>query len=103
MFIQTDIDPEVIKNAISILRNDLKRFIVVAGTIYNEKPSLIVAVSENIAQEGINASKMVSELAKEIDGGGGGQPVLASAGGKKPEGIAQAIVKARIMLDAIKI
>jgi len=97
IFINTIFDPEVIKAAIAHLRNDteLERFVIVAGTSFDNKPTLIVGLSDAIAKEGKNASKIVAELAKEIEGGGGGQPTLATAGGKKLEGIENALIRAR--------
>jgi alanyl-tRNA synthetase len=56
-------------------------------------------VSENlIDQKKLNASTIVRELAKEIQGGGGGQPFYATAGGKNIEGLAKAIERARQLL-----
>jgi alanyl-tRNA synthetase len=46
-----------------------------------------------MVEAGYNASNMVREAAKLINGGGGGQPFLATAGGKKPEGLDQAVAK----------
>jgi alanyl-tRNA synthetase len=85
----------VIKNAISSLRNEFERFVVVTGTSFDNKPTLIVGLSDALVSEGKNASKIVVELAKEIDGGGGGQPTLATAGGKKLEGLENALIRAR--------
>jgi len=95
IFINTTLDPEVIKTAISSLRNEFERFVIVVGTTFDNKPTLIVGLSDSLVQEGKNAAKIVAELAKEIEGGGGGQPTLATAGGKKLEGIENALIKAR--------
>ena len=64
----------------------------VLGSIINEKPQLAVMLSDNLVSEkGLNASNIVRELAKEIEGGGGGQAFFATAGGKKAEGLDKAI------------
>ena len=97
IFINTVHDPEVIKTAISFLRNEFERFVVVVGTSFDNKPALIVGLSDVLVQEGKNASKIIAELSKEIEGGGGGQPTLATAGGKKLEGLENALIKAREM------
>ena len=97
IFTQTVLDPEVIKTAIASLRNEYERFMIVVGTSFENKPTLIVGLSDALVQEGKNAAKIVAELAKEIEGGGGGQPTLATAGGKNVEGIEKAIAKAREM------
>ena len=54
------------------------------------KPLLTVMVTEDLTKQGLNASAMVREAAKKIQGGGGGQPGFAQAGGKNPEGVAEA-------------
>ena len=60
----------------------------------------MVAISENLTKEkDLHAGNMVRELAKEIKGGGGGQPFFATAGGKDVSGLANAIAKAREMLN----
>jgi len=63
------------------------------------KANLIVMISESLIKEkGFNAATIIRELAKEIDGGGGGQPHIATAGGKNPAGIPAALKKAETFL-----
>jgi alanyl-tRNA synthetase len=60
------------------------------------KPSLTVMLSENLVKEkNLNAGNIIRELAKEIDGGGGGQPFYATAGGKNSAGIEKALRQAK--------
>jgi alanyl-tRNA synthetase len=67
----------------------------VLGSIINEKPQLAVMLSDNlVSDKGLNASNIVRELAKEIEGGGGGQAFFATAGGKKADGIGKAVISA---------
>jgi len=63
----------------------------VAGTLVNDKPSLTVMLSDDLVAKGLNASNMVREAAKEIQGGGGGQPYYATAGGKNADGLKSAV------------
>lgn len=67
---------------------------VVAGCVNEGKPSLTILLSDDLVAKGLNAVNIAREAAKEIQGGGGGQPFFASAGGKNPAGIKQAIAKA---------
>ena len=66
----------------------------VVGTKYQDKPLLSVMMSEDLVKEhGLNAGQMVREAAKLIQGGGGGQPHYASAGGKNIDGLSAAVDK----------
>ena len=66
----------------------------VLGTIYQEKPQLSIMMSDDMVSEhGLNAGQMVREAAKLIQGGGGGQPHYAQAGGKNADGLSAAVDK----------
>jgi alanyl-tRNA synthetase len=71
----------------------------VAGCVVEGKPSLTVLLSDDLVALGLNAVNIVREAAREIQGGGGGQPFFATAGGKKTEGIKNAIDKALQQLN----
>ena len=59
----------------------------IAATHYNEKPMLTIALSDDLVKEGKNAGQIIREAAKLIQGGGGGQPGFAQAGGKNVDGL----------------
>jgi alanyl-tRNA synthetase len=80
------------------LRKELKNTVIVLGTISDEKPLLSVILTEDLDQGAYNAGKLVGTLAKEIGGGGGGQAFYASAGGKNPAGIGQAVALAESLV-----
>jgi alanyl-tRNA synthetase len=64
------------------------------GTIYDNKPMLNVMLSDDMVKDhGLNAGQLVREAAKLMQGGGGGQPHFASAGGKNPDGLTAAVDK----------
>ncbi|HQB69562.1 MAG TPA: alanine--tRNA ligase [Paludibacteraceae bacterium] len=75
------------------------KFMFVAGTVNEGKPTLTVFLSQPMVNAGFHAGNMVREAAKLIEGGGGGQPFMASAGGKNPAGIDKAIDQ---VIDMIK-
>ncbi|MBS1634949.1 MAG: alanine--tRNA ligase [Bacteroidetes bacterium] len=86
---------EEIKNLLFEVRNQLDNVFCVIGAEVKGKPSLSVIISDNLVKEkNWNAGNIVRELAKEINGGGGGQPFYAQAGGSKPEGLDTALEKA---------
>jgi alanyl-tRNA synthetase len=86
--------PDLIKNMAFNLRQKVERLAFIAGSLHAGKPSLTVALSDALVAEGKNASLVVREAAKEIAGGGGGQPFFATAGGKNANGLENAITKA---------
>lgn len=81
------------------LRNSSENTLVVLGAVIKNKPLLSVIMTEDLAQSGkYNAGNLVRELAKEIKGGGGGQPFYATAGGKDASGLSSAIGKVEDLL-----
>ncbi len=90
---------EEIKNMLFELKNEVPSLFCVIGAQISGKPSISVIISDNLVKEkNLNAGAIVRELAKEINGGGGGQPFYAQAGGSKPEGLPQAIEKAKTLI-----
>jgi len=86
---------DILKNIIYQFRTSSENTVMVIGTNNGGKAGLVVAVSDNLVnQKKINAVSIIKEISGEINGGGGGQPFLATAGGKKPEGIPNALEKA---------
>ena len=66
---------------------------VAIGSAYEGKPMLTVMLGEDLVKAGMNAGAMVREAAKLIQGGGGGQPHFATAGGKNADGLNAAVDK----------
>ena len=78
------------------LKNQVQNLVMIIGSVYDDKPSLSIMISDNLVKEKkYHAGNIVREAAKEINGGGGGQPFYATAGGKSPEGLQKAIEKAK--------
>jgi alanyl-tRNA synthetase len=82
---------EVLREMSDILREKLKSAVVVLGSIYEEKPVFIAAVTPDLVKKGYNAGNIVKQVAKVTGGGGGGKPDLAQAGGKQKEKIDEAL------------
>ena len=85
--------PEFVKDIVFQLRDEVPNALVVIGSINDGKPLLTAAASDNLVEQGINIGKNIREAAKLIQGGGGGQPHFATAGGKNPEGLMSAVDK----------
>ncbi len=98
-FLATKIDlpnQDAIKTLAYTLKGALNNLFLVLGADIEGKPSLTVMISEDLVKtHQLNAGNIVRELAKEIQGGGGGQPFFATAGGKDVSGLDRAIAKAK--------
>lgn len=88
------IDAQTAKDMAFQLRAQFtEKLVVIIGGIADGKPSLTVSFSDDLVAAGLNAGKMVREAGRLIQGGGGGQPHFATAGGKNPDGLVAAVDK----------
>ena len=85
------IDPAMLKNAALMLQKDATNIVIAGAFQYQDKPQLLLMYSPDLVEAGHNASKDIKEAAKAILGGGGGQPGLATAGGKDISGLDKAL------------
>ncbi|MGA2407843.1 MAG: alanine--tRNA ligase [Bacteroidales bacterium] len=97
--VETD-SADVLKNIAYQIRTSSDNTVLVIGSASDGKANILVMVSDNLFKErNINAINIIKEIEEEINGSGGGQPFLAIAGGKNPEGIQRALSKAAIYLQ----
>ncbi|WP_297177213.1 alanine--tRNA ligase [uncultured Porphyromonas sp.] len=84
---------EIIKDIAFQIAGELNEpFVFIAGTPQQDKASLTLMISKDLVESrGWNASQLIRSAAKHIQGGGGGQPHFATAGGKNPDGLGDAI------------
>lgn len=91
---------DAVKNLVYSVKDIMDQLFMVITTLIDDKPGITVMLSENlIAERGLNAATIVRELAKEIQGGGGGQPFYATAGGKNKAGLAEVLKKAEAIVN----
>ncbi len=86
-------DPQMLRNAALMLQNETENLVVAAAYEAGGKPQLLLMYSPDLVKTGKNAQADVKEAAKCIQGGGGGQPGLATAGGKNLAGLSEALEK----------
>ena len=91
--IGTSMDPVMLKNAAFMLQKETENFVIAAAFEAAGKPQLLLMYSEDLVKAGKNAGADIREAAKLILGGGGGQPGLATAGGKATNGLSAAAAK----------
>src|SRR5690606_15780383 len=94
--VKTSLDANSVKQIAFPLRKELENVFLVVASDHDGKPSITVSISDNLVEEkGWNAGQIVRDLAKEIQGGGGGQAFFATAGGKDVSGLERALEKAK--------
>ena len=95
---RVDFDVNTMKDALLALRNDNPEMALVLGSVTGGKPALLIVLGQACVDAGLNAGQMVRTLGKEIQGGGGGQPQFATAGGKNPDGLDNALQVAKTLI-----
>ena len=93
---ELDLDAAGLKDLAFELGGEIDNLFILFGSKANNKALLTCFIDKKlVANKGLDAGKIVRELGKHIQGGGGGQPFFATAGGKNPEGIALALAQVK--------
>jgi alanyl-tRNA synthetase len=79
-------------------RNKVKSGVLVLGSTADDRPQLLVTVSDDLTKKGLHAGNLVKEMASIVGGGGGGRPNMAQAGGKDVEKLPDALNTARELI-----
>ncbi|MGZ4035621.1 MAG: alanine--tRNA ligase [Bacteroidia bacterium] len=91
---------DAIKDLLYEVRTQVENLFMVIGAEVKGKPSLSIIISDNLVKDkNLNAGAIMKDIAKEIQGGGGGQPFYANAGGNNLQGIPKALEKAKTYLN----
>jgi alanyl-tRNA synthetase len=91
---------EQLKTLVYMLKNEVTNFVFILGVNVGGKAAIHVMIDETLAKEkSYNAGSWIKENSKLINGGGGGQPFYASAGGTKPEGLNEMIEKLKSLIN----
>ena len=97
---QIDLNAAALKDLAHELGGEMENLFFFSGTEFNGKALLTCYISKNLVEEkGLDAGKIVRELGKHIQGGGGGQKFFATAGGKNPAGIDEALKAVRSFIE----
>ena len=91
---------DFVKDLAYNLRARASKLVFVVGVVNDNKPTLTITLGDAIVARGVNAGAVIREAAKLMQGGGGGQPFFATAGGKNPDGLQAAIDKAVELISA---
>ena len=96
-------DADSLKKVSFELKNECDNLILVVAAEVQNKPMVSVMISDQLVSDyDLHAGNMVKELAREIKGGGGGQPFYATAGGKDLTGLDKVVEKAKGMISSLE-
>lgn len=93
------LSPQALRLMTDYLREKQKSAIIVLGTVYEDKPSFLVVVTQDLVNKGYNAGNIIREVARVTGGGGGGKPTMAQAGGKDKTKIDEALALAGRLVE----
>lgn len=92
LFVQLPLDSNSVKDILFQLKGEIQPFVGIIGNVHGEKCGLSVMIEESLIEsKGWNATQWIREVAPLIQGGGGGQAFFATAGGKNPKGLPEAL------------
>jgi alanyl-tRNA synthetase len=97
------LDSEMLREMSDWLRARMGSGVVALGAVLGDKPNLLVAVTQDLIDRGLDAGKIVRQAAQHIGGGGGGRPALAQAGGKDASRLGDALEAVKgIVAETVK-
>ncbi|MFD0932589.1 alanine--tRNA ligase [Psychroflexus salinarum] len=97
---KVNLDAGAMKDLAFQIGGEMENVVIVLGSVNNDKALLACYISKSLVEsEGWNAGKIIKSLGKHIQGGGGGQAFFATAGGKKPDGIPQALEAVKSIVE----
>jgi len=95
---------EVLREMTDWFRDRLGSGVVVLGTVLGERPAFVVAVTPDLVERGVDAARLVRDMARVVGGGGGGKSTLAQAGGRDPSRLDEALHQApRILKEQLAV
>ena len=92
------IRPEMLREMADLMRDKLKSVVVVLGTVYEDKPAFLAAVTPDLFKKGYHAGQIVKQVAAVAGGSGGGKPDLAQGGGKNKNKLDEALKSVRSLI-----
>ena len=97
------VDMNGLRNLGDQLKEKIGEGVVVIASVLDGKVNLMAAVTDEAQKKGAHAGNLIKAIAGLVGGGGGGRPNMAQAGGKNPEGVADALIKvAEVVSEQVK-
>ncbi|MGD1995160.1 MAG: alanine--tRNA ligase [Anaerolineae bacterium] len=94
-------DRDTLREMTDWFRDRFESGVILLGTTLDGQPALVAAVTEDLVERGLDAVRLVQKVAREVDGGGGGRPTLAQAGGKNAHKLDEALQQVPRLLEEL--
>jgi alanyl-tRNA synthetase len=95
-----DVNMDTLREMSDWFRNKVDSGVLVLGTVVDDRPQILVAVTDDLTKKGLHAGNLIREIAGKVGGGGGGRPNLAQAGGKDASQLPAALDYARELITS---
>ncbi|MBN1579584.1 MAG: alanine--tRNA ligase [Anaerolineae bacterium] len=82
---------QILREMCDKFREQMRSGVIVLGTVIDNKPMLIAAVTPNLVEQGLHAGNLIKQVAHAVGGSGGGRPTMAQAGGRDPDRLSEAL------------
>jgi alanyl-tRNA synthetase len=96
------LDMDLLRKAVDLIKQETKNSVIALGSAQESKALLVMGVTSDLCQKGLDAAKLILDVAKVIGGSGGGRKDFAQAGGNKPENFAKAFQELRDIISNLK-
>jgi alanyl-tRNA synthetase len=93
---------DLLRKAVDLIKQETKNSVIALGSAQESKALLVMGVTSDLCQKGLDAAKLILDVAKVIGGSGGGRKDFAQAGGNKPENFAKAFQELRDIISNLK-
>jgi alanyl-tRNA synthetase len=93
-----NVDADTLREMTDWFRARVPSGVVVLGSVFENRPNFVAAVTEDLVKRGLDAGKIVKAVARVVGGGGGGKPSLAQAGGKDPTRVNEALAQVKTIV-----
>ena len=93
------VDIRLLRLMSDLLGQKVRSSIVVLGSVWEEKVFIVCAITKELCSQGLNAARIIRTIAQDVQGSGGGRADFAQAGGRNPEGLDRALVKAQELVN----
>jgi len=94
-------DVDALRGMVDRFRDRLGSSVVALGAVIDERPLLVVGLTNDLLSRGLHAGKLVGDAARLMGGGGGGRPNMAQAGGRDADRLAEAVASVMSQAQAL--